>query len=454
MWTWFSSMWGYLDLSNGQASNGGHCHVFFVQLPLASRLRQVSLHHCICSTRDVWRWASSSGRGLASAALSFFFFWQPFEANCLKPGTSCRCSCNWSVRHLVQGGKWMASVFRIWWLWLPCTSWCIMRRFLGSFCEDCLWGQAPLAGQPWQKRWSWKRTHLLFGTQSWCTRTAKVLHEILKHRLRQDCSRWASSSQCGFAFASREWESLTATITLGPWLIDDSVEVWQLVWSFEAVPGARYGRKVTGDDVSHPYASLHPKWQCSWGRPQSHFKCCWYWGIGSFVSCFSLSSVQLLLWLRLCLQPSRIRTRNGTSVLLFGLRSAQLWMSSYHNKTQCVSEPGEVPSPHCAIALDWLDWSATLPFRPVNTEGKFAADPSTAAPVGNLVTVAIFLCCFSGLVYPLTSTRISAVAVQCSVALHSKFMSWIPSVSVEAAPCLSGPCLRFFGWLLAGWLWT
>lgn len=98
-------------------------------------------------------------------------------------------------------------------------------------------------------------------------------------------------------------------------------------------------------------------------------------------------------------------------------------MSSYHNKTQCVSEPGEVPSPHCAIALDWLDWSATLPFRPVNTEGKFAADPSTAAPVGNLVTVAIFLCCFSGLVYPLTSTRISAVAVQCSVALHSKFMS-------------------------------
>ena len=105
--------------------------------------------------------------------------------------------------------------------------------------------------------------------------------------------------------------------------------------------------------------------------------------------------MQLLLRLRLCLQPSRIRTSNGTSVLLFGLRSAQLWMSAYLSKTQCVSEPGEVPSPHCAIALDWLDWSATLPFRPVNTEGKFAADPSTAAPVGNLVTVAIFLCCFS-----------------------------------------------------------
>lgn len=95
------------------------------------------------------------------------------------------------------------------------------------------------------------------------------------------------------------------------------------------------------------------------------------------------------------------RTRNGTSVLLFGLRSAQLWMSSYLNKTQCVSEPGEVPSPHCAIALDWLEWSATLPFRPVNTEGKFAADPSTAAPVGNLVTVAIFLCCFSYILLPL-----------------------------------------------------
>ncbi len=92
----------------------------------------------------------------------------------------------------------------------------------------------------------------------------------------------------------------------------------------------------------------------------------------------------------------------------YGLRSPQLWMSAYHNKTQCVFEPGEVPSPHCAIALDWLDWSATLPFWPVNTEGKLAAYPSTAAPVGN--PVAIFFVLLLG--YPVTFTLISGLAVQ------------------------------------------
>ena len=43
-----------------------------------------------------------AAEALASVALSFFLTTvrsQLFE------GTSCRCSCNWSVRHLVQGGK-------------------------------------------------------------------------------------------------------------------------------------------------------------------------------------------------------------------------------------------------------------------------------------------------------------------------------------------------------------
>ena len=318
----------------------------------------------------------------------------------------------------------------------------------------CLWGQAPLAGQPWQKRWSWKRNAFVVWNSVlmhvYCKSAARNLETPTSTRL----------FQVGFLLSM--WIRFCIT---GVGVLDSHDNPWLMIalksdsW-FEAsrlCQGHDMVRKVTGDDVVTSLRFTAPQVTMQLASTTEPFQMLlilrnwlFLFRASHFLQCSCCCGFGCVYS-----QAEYVpETEQVSFCLAWEVHSSGCHLiTTRHN---VYLSQAKFPSPHCAIALDWLEWSATLPFRlstlRENLQPTLQRLLRLEKPSGQWLF--FFCAAFSGLVYPLTSTRISAVAVQCSVALHSKFMSWIPSVSVEAAPCLSGPCLRFFGWLLAGWLWT